>query len=78
MAKFKAFPVPTKPTDTPLVTPDGYHYRCSGCGAEVPEGVWIAETIEDGMVVGLSMRIGRDGADVHQCGKGVPTSPPST
>jgi hypothetical protein len=71
--KFTPFPVPVAVTDLPLVTHAGHSYRCSGCGTLVPEGVWITETIKDGMIVGLSMRIGADGAFIHQCGDVGPT-----
>lgn len=76
--RFTPFPVPVHHEDLPLVTAAGFTLRCSGCGADVPEGVWITEVIDDRMVVGLSMRMGSDGAYVHACGKGVPSSLPST
>jgi hypothetical protein len=76
MAEFAPFRVPVVPYDAitgdgdvPLVTPAGTQYRCSGCGALVPPGVWITETVVDGMVVGLSMRLGADGPHVHACGQ---------
>ena len=75
---FTPFPVPVHHDDLPLVTAAGTEYRCSGCGTLVPAGVWMTETVEDGMVVGLSMRMGTDGPTVHACGKGVDPSPPST
>lgn len=78
MAKFTPFPVPVQPDDTPLVTHEGDHYRCTGCGEPAPSGVWISETVEDGMVVGMSMRIGGDGEVVHSCGKAVASSQPNT
>jgi len=57
--KFTPFPVPIHADDTSLVAPDGGAYRCSGCGGEVPDGVRLYETVEDGMVVGLlAMRPG--------------------
>jgi hypothetical protein len=72
MTKFKAFKEPKHPDDTPLVSAHGFFYRCNGCGCDqLPQGFWITERIEDGMVVGLSMRIGADGAIVHACGKAV-------
>jgi hypothetical protein len=51
--KFTPFPVPLHAGDLPLVTHAGANYRCSGCGATVPAGVRLYETVEDGMVVGL-------------------------
>lgn len=89
---FTPFPVPVQPWllerqedgsmqmvgDVPLVTNADTMYRCSGCGTLVPPGVWITEAIRDGMIVGLSMRMGADGAHVHACGEGVPPSPPNT
>jgi hypothetical protein len=73
---FTPFPEPIHRDDLPLVTHAGAHYRCSGCGfTPVPDGVHITETIEDGMVVGLSMRYGADGDVVHACGEGVTSSP---
>jgi hypothetical protein len=72
MAKFKAFPVPINPTDTPLVQHAGFDYVCTGCGEHVPDNVRIYETIEDDMVIGLRMIAGAsdDGPLVHQCGVG--------
>jgi hypothetical protein len=57
MAKFKAFPVPVHVDDVPLVVANGREYRCSGCGGDVPSGVWLYETIAGGMVVGLVARL---------------------
>ncbi len=68
MTKFTPFPVPTHPGDTPLVTHAGFDYLCTGCGAHIPDGVWIHEQVKDGMVVGMTMRDGADGAVIHQCG----------
>jgi hypothetical protein len=68
--KFTPFPVPVDPGDTPLVVADGFKFRCSGCQSELREGFWVTETIEDGMIVGLSMAIGSDGPVIHACGKG--------
>jgi hypothetical protein len=70
MAKFKPFKVPVDVEDLPLVTHAGKQFKCSGCGELIPEGFWITEVIEDGMIVGMSMRVGADGAFVHACGKG--------
>lgn len=67
--KFKAFKAPVLPKDVPLVQNDGLIYKCSGCGGPVPDGVWIFEKIEDGMVVGMTMKRGDDGPIVHQCGE---------
>lgn len=71
MLKFTPFPVPTHHTHTPLVQHAGHHYRCTGCGGDVPDGVRIQETIKDGMVVGMHMRVGiaDDGPIVHECGQ---------
>jgi hypothetical protein len=66
---FVPFKVPTGPDDTPLVQWDRDNYKCTGCGGPVPDGVWLHETVEDGMVVGLLARVGADGPVVHQCGK---------
>lgn len=69
MGKFKPFPEPRDPqTDTPLVTPAGPLYRCTGCGGTVPDGAWLTETVTGGMVVGLIARAGKDGPVVHECG----------
>jgi hypothetical protein len=69
MTKFTPFPVPIKPTDTPLVQHAGAHYRCSGCEFEpVPDGVHIHETVKDGMVIGLRIQRGHDGPVIHACG----------
>ena len=58
--------------DTPLVVPAGTKgYLCSGCQTLIPtSGFWVTETVEDGLIVGLSMRVGSDGPVVHACGKG--------
>jgi hypothetical protein len=69
VSKFTPFPVPIKPDDTPLVQWNREDYKCSGCGGSIPHGVWLHETIEDDMVVGLLARVGADGEVVHQCGK---------
>jgi hypothetical protein len=67
--RFTPFPVPRRPDDRPLVTHAGFDYRCTGCGGPVPDGVWIHEAVEDGMIVGMVMRDGPDGAVIHQCGQ---------
>lgn len=65
-AKFTPFPVPRDVDDTPLVTPHGGQYRCSGCGGPVPAGAWLFEAVEDGMVVGLLARLaGATGVNPH-------------
>jgi hypothetical protein len=69
MAKFTPFPVPAARGDLPLVQHAGNAYTCTGCGGPVPDGVWLHETVEDGMVVGLLARIGADGDVVHKCGR---------
>lgn len=69
MVKFTSFPVPISSDDIPLVQHAGFDYRCTGCGASVPDGVRIYETIKDGMVVGLRMEGGPDGRFAHQCGQ---------
>jgi hypothetical protein len=75
--KFTPFPEPKNEPDAdgqggdlPLVTPAGVDYRCSGCGTIISSraGFWITENIEDGMVTGMSMRIGADGPVLHACG----------
>jgi hypothetical protein len=68
MATFTAFPEPKQSTDVPLVQHAGAHYTCTGCGAWVPDGVRIYETVKDGMVVGMRMEGGPDGQFQHQCG----------
>jgi hypothetical protein len=70
MGEFVPFPEPKHHDDTPLVTWNGFDYKCSGCGGPVPDGVWFTETVEDGMVVGIVARRGADGPRVHACGKG--------
>jgi hypothetical protein len=83
--EFTPFPVPVHPGDTPLVVADGGDYRCSGCGGRVPSGMLLYETVEDGMVVGLTAREAASegtnplslhtaaanptGAITHQCGR---------
>jgi hypothetical protein len=67
--KFTPFPAPVHPNDTPLVQHAGIDYRCTGCGAVVPDGVWIYETVKDGMVVGLRMEGGSSGQFTHRCGE---------
>jgi hypothetical protein len=71
VAKFKSFPVPIRPTDIPLVQHNGFIYKCTGCGADIPDGTAVYETIKDGMVVGLRMRGGTapDGPIIHECGE---------
>lgn len=69
MAEFTPFPVPIHPDDIPLVQWNRENYKCTGCGGPVPDGVWLHETVQDGMVVGLLARVGADGAVVHQCGR---------
>jgi hypothetical protein len=66
--KFEPFPEPRKQGDTPLVVHNGFQYRCSGCGGDVPDGAWLEEDIDDGMVVGLLVRAGQGGHVVHACG----------
>lgn len=70
MSEFVPFPVPIHRDDIPLVQRDGATYRCTGCGGEILDGAWLHETVEDGMVVGLTARHGPDGEVYHQCGKG--------
>jgi hypothetical protein len=67
-AGFTPFPEPLEQTDVPLVVHNGFQYRCSGCGGDVPDGAWLDEDIADGMVVGLLARHGQDGPVVHACG----------
>jgi hypothetical protein len=69
MAEFTPFPVPIKSTDVPLVKHAGFDYVCSGCDVHVPDGLRIAETIKDGMVIGLRMTSGIEGPIIHQCGQ---------
>lgn len=69
MGNFVSFPAPVNPGDTPLVQHGGFDYVCTGCGGRVPDGAWLHETIEDGMVVGLWARNGPDGPIVHECGR---------
>ena len=67
--KFTPFPLPRDPEDTPLVTPNGVSYRCTGCGGPVPDGAWLYEQVRDGMVIGLLVRHGGpQGPVVHDCG----------
>lgn len=65
---FTPFPVPVSPQDAPLVRAAGPEYTCTGCGGPVPDGVWLHETVQDGMVVGLLAQKGADGPVVHSCG----------
>lgn len=67
--EFVPFPVPIHPNDTPLVQHAGEDYRCTGCGAAVPDGVRIHETVKDGVVQGMRMEGGPDGQFRHQCGQ---------
>lgn len=69
VAEFIPFPVPINPGDLPLVQHAGFDYVCTGCGAHVPDGTWIYETIDDGVIVGLRMRSDRDGPVIHECGQ---------
>ena len=69
MADFTPFKLPTEPDDAPLVQWNGNDYKCTGCGGSVPHGVWLHESVKDGMVVGLLARVGADGDVVHRCGK---------
>lgn len=83
MSEFTPFPVPRDPADVPLVRPgsvDVYGtkvgvYLCSGCGEPMPQGVWLHETVEDGMVTGLDAYMGPDGERVHSCGAEHPERP---
>lgn len=68
VAKFVPFPEPKIPEDAPLVVHAGVQYRCSGCGGPVPDGAWLYEVVEDGMVTGLKVTHGQDGPVVHACG----------
>jgi hypothetical protein len=65
---FTPFKNPVHPDDTPLVQHAGFEYKCTGCGAPVPDGVHIYETVEDGMVIGLKVRRGLEGPVLHACG----------
>lgn len=68
-AKFKRFPVPKASDDTPLVQHAGFAYKCSGCGGPVPDGAWVFEQVEKGMVTGIEVRAGGpDAPVVHSCG----------
>jgi hypothetical protein len=69
VAEFTPFPEPKQATDLPLVQWNQDRYKCTGCGGSVPDGVWLHEIIEEGMIVGLLARVGPDGPIVHQCGK---------
>lgn len=69
MGEFTPFPVPVNSGDIPLVTHVGFDYKCTGCGGPVPDGMWLHETIVDGMVVGLVARSGPDGPVTHKCGQ---------
>ena len=69
MSEFTSFPIPVHRDDKPLVTHAGFDYLCSGCGDHVPDGVWIREFVKDGQIIGLTMRNGRDGEIIHQCGQ---------
>jgi hypothetical protein len=77
-ARFVPFPVPVHPGDVPLVVHAGDRYRCSGCGGDVPDGVWLFETVEDGMVTGLVAKQGADGPVVHDCGAPYPGRLPTS
>lgn len=61
------FPVPVQEGDRPLAIADAADYLCGGCGTPVPSGAWLLEEIEDGMVIGLRVQLGSDGAVVHEC-----------
>jgi hypothetical protein len=67
-AQFTPFPEPKASGDLPLVRHTGAIYACNGCGGPVPDGAWLYERIEDGMVTGLLARSGPDGPIVHACG----------
>lgn len=67
-ADFTPFPVPRTAEDKPLFTHNGFDYKCTGCGGPIPDGAWITEDVEGGMVVGLLVRKGQDGPVVHACG----------
>lgn len=66
---FTPFAVPVGHDDVPLVQHAGAAYRCTGCGGPVPDGAWLYETVEDGLVVGLRATAGAGGHDIHRCGK---------
>jgi hypothetical protein len=68
MGEFVPFPLPAAPSDAPLVVHAGDHYSCTGCGDDVPAGVWLYETVVDGTVTGLLAQEGHDGPVVHVCG----------
>lgn len=68
MAEFTPFPVPIDRGDTPLVQHAGIDYICTGCGAHIPDGVWIFEKVVDGMIVGMKMTSGPDTEVFHRCG----------
>jgi hypothetical protein len=68
MSKFTPFPVPVHAADTPLVVANGGTYRCSGCGGAVPDGAWLFEVVQDGMVVGLLARVAGTSASAHVAG----------
>lgn len=71
MTEFVPFSVPVHPDDQSLVRWDRDAYACTGCGGRVPDGAFLFEFIENGMITGLRVRQGFDGPVVHECGSAV-------
>lgn len=72
MAEFTPFPNPRTSEDVPLVQIKGQRYVCTGCGTELPDGLFIHENVDDtGTVIGLRMEVGLpgEGRTVHECGE---------
>lgn len=68
--KFTPFPAPSTENGVQLINTVGHHYVCNGCGEPVPDGCWLFENINDGMVIGLTARAGAaDAPIVHECGE---------
>jgi hypothetical protein len=70
MGEFVPFRDPSQGGEQQLAYADGLVYRCGGCREVVPDGVWLFETLEEYMVVGITARMGGADAEVvHRCGK---------
>jgi len=65
---FKSFRDPDAGGKVPLFTHAGPVYRCTGCGGEIKDGMYVFARVRDGKVMGIAARRGPDGPVEHECG----------
>ena len=70
--EFTPFREPLDAGDEPILRPNGVHYRCTGCGGDIPGGMLVhTDTVlrhDEPMIVGMYAREGNDGPVTHACG----------